>query len=233
MRNLLSRLLLSAGLFFGFAGIASADLIFDLDTGNPGISAYPSPYATVTVHWVDSTHATLTFDALTAAGGIVYYFGGAGAVGANISGAFSLGTTSCSGGFTGSCGPLSSAGSGNEDGFGTFNMRVTSFDGMTHSASEIIVGLTAISGNTWADENSVLTANAGGALAAAHIFVLDPSCTALDETGKPIGATGACTTGFAAGSNSPTPPVIPEPEGLALVGIGLVMLVASRRRKIS
>jgi hypothetical protein len=43
------------------AGNAEATLIFDLTAGNPSISGYPGPYATVTINVVDTTHATITF----------------------------------------------------------------------------------------------------------------------------------------------------------------------------
>jgi len=43
---------------------------FNLGVGNPAISGYPGPYVSVTVNRTNSTHATITFTSLTAAGNI-------------------------------------------------------------------------------------------------------------------------------------------------------------------
>src|SRR5215469_3975027 len=49
---------------------ARADLIFNLDTGNSAISGFSGPYASVDVHLIDTTHATVEFKSLTNSGNI-------------------------------------------------------------------------------------------------------------------------------------------------------------------
>ena len=200
---------------------AHADLMFNLGTGNSAISGFPGPYATVDVHLVDSTHATVEFTSLTNSGNI-YLMGDGGSVGVNVnasSWALSFLTHSNSGtGFTNGIGFLSSGGAGNEDGFGSFNQTVDTFDGFTHSADDIKIALQNTSG-TWADANSVLTGNSQGQLAAAHIFVTSSPANA---------ANGAIVTGFATGQGAP--PAVPEPGSLALLGTALVSLRLLRRK---
>lgn len=227
-------LIASAALLW--AGTASADLIFTLDTGNSAISGNTGPYAQVTVHLVDSTNATITFDSLCT-GGValgdpgctsndVFLMGDGSTVAVNVNAtSFTLGSitgTNTGTGFT-SPPPYSDGGSGNVNGFGTFNQTINSFDGFTHSSDEVSFALTN-TGGTWADVNSVLAENSNGALAAAHIFV-----TAFPANA----ANGAIVTGFAAGNGTLIPPEeIPEPGILALLSVALLGMgfIAMRRR---
>src|SRR5262249_45649905 len=115
-------------------------------------------------------------------------------------------------------GPYSDGGAGNEDGFGSFNQTVNGFDGFTHSADDVTIGLQNTSG-TWANANSVLTGNSDGHLAAAHIFITPSPANA---------ANGAIVTGFATGSDAPSD--VPEPGSLALLGGALAALGLLRRK---
>src|SRR5262245_29848557 len=89
----IKRLLLipATAVIVAFSARPAAALPFNLDLGNPGISGFPGPYAHVVVTLTDSTHATITFTGLTAAGN-QYLLGGQGAVGLNVNGTFTLGT---------------------------------------------------------------------------------------------------------------------------------------------
>ena len=201
---------------------AKADSItFDLTTGNSAISGYPGPYASVLVNRTSTTTATITFTSLTNSGNI-YLLGGAGSVAVNVNAAsFTLGPITGSNAGTGfTPGDWSDGGSGNEDGFGSFNQTIDSFDGYTHSSNSISFSLTDTSG-TWANAMAVLLANDRGSLAAAHIFVTAYPANA---------ANGALATGFAGNGTTTDVPDSGSTVlllGAALSAIGLV------RRKLS
>ena len=189
-----------AAVLIAIAGLglqqAKADFIFNLTVGNSGLSGFPGPYATVDVHLVDPTHATISFTSLTN-GGNIYLFGGVNAVDVNVNATtWTIGSfvaTNSGTGFT--PGPLSDGGSGNVDGFGTLNQTVNSSDGFTHASNFISFGLTNTSG-TWLSDTTVLIANAQGAFAAAHIFVTTSPANASNS---------ALVTGFAANGGSTVP----------------------------
>jgi hypothetical protein len=175
---------------------AKADFIFQLTVGNSGLSGFPGPYATVDVHLVDSTHATISFTSLTN-GGNIYLFGGVNAVDVNVNAtSWTIGSfvaTNSGTGFT--PGPLSNTGSGTVDGFGVLNQTVSSFDGFSHTSNFISFSLTNTSG-TWATANSVLIANSNGSFAAAHIFVTTSPANASNS---------ALATGFASNGGTTVP----------------------------
>jgi hypothetical protein len=210
---------------------AWADTTFNLFAGNSAISGFPGPYATVTVHLIDATHATVTFDSLTGtggscpAGGCLYLFGDGGSVAVNVNAtSFTLGAVTGSNSATGfTPGPWSSGGSGNEDGFGSFNQTINSFDGYTHSSTEIIVPLTDNSG-TWASASSVLTPNAAGNEAAAHIFVCSGTGTNCNAS------VDALATGFA---STPGPILGGGLPGLVAACGGLLALARRRRQRMA
>src|SRR5262249_51786514 len=130
---------------------AHADIIsFDLGSGNSAISGFTGPYAHVQVNRTSSTMATITFTSLTNSGNI-YLLGDGGSVGVNVNASsFTLGTITGSNAGTGfTPGPWSDGGAGNEDGFGSFNQTINSFDGFTHSSDMIAFDITNTSG-TWA-----------------------------------------------------------------------------------
>jgi len=200
------------------AGSARA-LTYTLATGNSAISGYSGPYGTVDVNLTDSTHATITFTS-TVVNGNINLFGDGGTVGVNVNAtSWTIGSFSASNAGTGfTPGPLSSGGSGNEDGFGVFNQKIDSFDGYTHSSDTVSFVLTDTSG-TWASAANVLVANADGNTVAAHIFI----------TSSPANASnGALVTGFATDSGSTT-----VPDGgttAALLGFVFVGLAVVRAK---
>jgi hypothetical protein len=199
---------------------AKADFIFNISTGNPAISGYPGPYATVDVNLVDATHATITFTSLTNSGNI-YLFGDGSSVGVNVNAAsWTLGPVTGSNAGTGfTPATFSNAGSQNVNGFGIFNQVIDSDDGFTHSSDSISFSLTDTSG-TWANAMAVLLANSGGSLAEAHIFV----------TSSPADASnGALATGFAANGTETVPD---SGTTVALLGLALVA-IGSLRSKFS
>src|SRR5215469_14274661 len=120
--------LVLAGVLALGASVAKADLVFSLGTGNSGLTPpYSGPFVSVDVHLVDSTHATITFTSLTNSGNI-YLMGDGGTVGINVdASSFTLGTVTGTNAGTGfSPGPFTQS-SGNEDGFGSFNLSINSF----------------------------------------------------------------------------------------------------------
>ena len=221
MKKLFALMAISVIALVGFTSNAGAVLSFDLGLGNPAISGFPGPYATVSVNRTDATHATITFTGQSH-GGWQYLFGDGGSVAVNVNAAsWSIGSFTASNSGTGFMtvnGDLSDAGAGNEDGWGVFNQTVNSFDGFNHSSDTISFVLTNTSG-AWATDNDVLTANGDGYRAAAHIFV----------TSAPANrANGAIATGFATEGGTPQ---TPEPTSMLLLGLGLAGFGAARRRR--
>jgi len=217
MNKILSVVFAGIALSFG-AGVASADSItYTLGVSNLG-GSYTGPFATVTVTTptLNSTTATITFNALTN-GGYVYLIGDGGSVAVNVNAtswtsSTPTGTNSITG-FT--PGPYSSTAAGNEDGMGSFNQKFNSFDGFTHSATQVSFTLTNTSG-TWASASTVLTGNELGNVAAVHIFACATPCTINSS---------AAATGFAS--------QVPIPAAAWLFGSGLMGLIAIARRRSS
>ena len=190
----------------------------DLSAGNSAISGFTGPYAHLSITLVNSTTATVTFTSLTNSGNI-YLLGDGGSVALNVNAAsFSVSGISGTNSGTGfTPGPFTQQAGGNEDGFGAFNLRISSFDGFTHSSDSITFTLTNLSG-TWATQADVVTANAAGFDAAAHIFVTSFPANASNS---------ALATGFAAEPGH-GPPGVPDGGatvmllGAALGALGMV-----------
>lgn len=202
---------------------ASADSIqYTLTTGNSGgLDCCTGPYATVAINLTTSTTATVTFDSLTN-GGYLYLMAATGAVGVNVNAStFGVGTITGTNSLAGfSPGPYSVS-SGNEDGFGSFNLSIDSFDGFKDSATEISFVLTDTSG-TWASASNVLTGNNDNNIAAIHGFACaQPGCSITS---------GAYATGYASNAVVST---TPEPVSMVLMGTFLFASYALLRRKLT
>jgi hypothetical protein len=178
-------------------GRASADVTLTLSNGNPGIAPPVStgPWGTVLIHLESPTLADFTFTANSG-----FSFGGQGATGVNVNAtSFTVGSLSANW-------VSPNVTSGNEDGFGNFNVSIDNFDGIGQSQTTLSFKVTNNSG-TWANESAVLTANGSGFLAAAHVFV---------TSGPNQGSTG-----FAANGPSAPPPV-PEPSAMLIAALGAI-----------
>lgn len=201
---------------------ASADQI-TYSLGIANFSGYPAPFGSATVTWNTTTTATIEFDANSTAL-YQYLFGGTGSVAVNVNAtSWSLGTVTGSNptGF----GPTSysNGGSGNEDGFGSFNQQIKSGqNAYTDASTKIVFGLTDTSG-TWANAASVLSPNGSGYVVAAHIYI----------AGNPASPTDAAfLTGFAVDGGSTSVPDGGSTVallGVAMLGIGSVRRVFSKK----
>jgi hypothetical protein len=208
----------------GSSSSSFAGLILTLGTGNSAISGYTPPFGTVDVTRIDATHATIVFTAGSNATN-KYLFGGAQAVDINVNGPFTASITAASFPNAGlatafTIGDLTSGGSNNADGFGTYNQTFDNFDGATHAFSSATISLTLTSGS-WATNSDVLTPNSNGSRVAAHIFVFDSSYGGVSGN--------ALNTGYAAESGATV--TTPEPATIVILASGLpVGLLALRRR---
>jgi len=178
-------------------GQASANTIYTLTNPNSGLGADPGPYATVDVGLVGTT-ATIIFTGLSS-GGDTYKLGD---VGVNVAGSFSYPS-----------GQTYTSGSGHEDGFGDFNLVINGPNGSSSAVASISFTITG----SWLSDNSVLTPNAGGSVAVAHIYPFGP-------TGAPL------NTGYA-GNGTTTD--VPDGGTTALLLGASVTGIALIRRKLS
>jgi hypothetical protein len=188
-----------------------------LNQGNSAISGFAGPYGNVTVVLMSSTTAIVAFTNNTVAGN-TYLFGASGAVALNVNATtFSVSNITASNSGTGfTPGPFT-VGSGQEDGFGMFNLQISSFDGTGHSSSMISFMLTDTSG-IWGSPAQVLAFNSNGFDAAAHIFVMTSPANA---------SISALATGFA---GEGTAVVVPDGgTTVMLLGAALGALGMARR----
>jgi len=172
---------------------------YTLVTSNSPGTLGAGPFGTVHVDLKTSTMAKITF---TAPSGYLFVDGGSVAVNVNAS-SWTIGSFQSNGE------PVSSDGSGNEDGFGNFNQKVSMQDS-SNGASIISFTLTNGSG-TWLTAANVLAFNLQNWLIAAHIQIQN----------------GTGNTGFAAGPGGGS-----VPDGgttVMLLGAALGALGMARR----
>jgi hypothetical protein len=151
---------------------AKADTVnYTLTTSNSPGTLGTGPFGNVNVNLTSSTTATITF---TAQSGYLFVDGGSVAVNVKAN-AWTIGN------FTSNGEAVSGDGAGNEDGFGSFNQKVSMQDS-SNGASIISFVLTNTSG-TWLSAANVLALNGNNWLVAAHIQIQN----------------GTGNTGFAAG----------------------------------
>ncbi len=200
-------LLAGAGFISLIAGFAVSPALADVRTyvlTESNLAGYAGPFGTVVVDLTSATTAKVTFTS-EVVGGNIYLFGDGGSVAVNVNAAtWSLGAITGGNAGTGfTPGPYSNGGAGNEDGFGSFNQKIDSFDGYTHSSDTITFAITDV-GGTWSSASNVLTE------AAAHIFI----------TPSPAQATAAALiTGYADHMVA-----VPEPATWAMMTLGFAGL---------
>jgi hypothetical protein len=218
------RLTLATALMFAFGGFnafAGVDTMFNLTVPNMGgLDCCTGPYASVDVHLVSGTQATVTFDSLTN-GNYIYLLAAARAVDLNVNATGFTATETASNSLSGFSTPSFTQTFGkNADGFGSFNLNINEGDGFKTASTQIVVTLTDSSG-TWASSANVLTPNAGGSTAAIHGFACpQPGCAGTNSS-------GAFATGYAANGTA-----VPEPKmPTLLVAFGGLMATIAGFRK--
>ena len=117
---------------------AKADMFsFDLTTGNPAISGFPGPYASVSINLTSSTVADITFTAYSG-----YLLGGNGSMNVNVNAV----SWTVSNLFNNGTGAVTDGGAKNADGFGNFNQTFDTHDGFSDAGTVESFTLTRTSG---------------------------------------------------------------------------------------
>ena len=224
------KVLLAVAVLAIVAFTASAGPIFTpstasstLGSGNSAIAGHTGPYGTMMIDLTSPTMASITFTANPG-----FQFIDSGIAGVNVNATTWTASTPTATQLPGFAAFGFSTGTGHEDGFGIFNQNFNNSDGFDHAVQSLTFTLTDTSG-TWANATNVLIQNLGGWFDAAHIAVCNPpgglSCTQ---------SLGAIVTGYA-GENTltgNTPPPIPEPGSLFLLGSAVLTAAGFVRRRI-
>jgi hypothetical protein len=180
--------------------------------------AFPGPYLNVNINFT-GTQADFIVTSQTS-GGFTYYFGKNDAFALNLTNSdVSVNVTSATDWNNNDqtpAGPIT-PGTGNMDGFGSFNFILSGPNSYNDQLKELKFTLTLLSGPTWSSIDDLLLNNSNGASIAAHISV--------------AGTGAAISTGFAAGSEEGTGITVPEPGTMLLLGFALVGLAGVRRFK--
>jgi hypothetical protein len=194
--------------FTAMPALASPDYSFNLDLGNSALSGYNGPYANVSIHLTDATHATITATSLSK-DGFTYFMGGNRAFDANVNSTdFSVSNITAKNSVSGisySSEFTEGIGDFQVDGWGRFNLIISGANN-SHQVDLISFVLFNESGS-WSSAQSVLFGNDGGYLAASHV-------AAVSETG------------FATGNGTS----VPIPGAAYLMGSGLIALLGLRRK---
>ncbi|GAM11711.1 PEP-CTERM motif protein [Geobacter sp. OR-1] len=211
----MKRTILAALAMCGVIAAATSASAYSLSLNQINTTGYSGPYVNVTIDLTTATTATVKFDAFSP---YLLVNGKIADLNVNASG-FSVGSFTSGGGLNNFV--LNSVNIDTNPAppnqqvsmFGDFNLTISS-----QNASQRVDWLQFIVTNTsgtWASDDKVLTANTDGYSAAAHIFV-------------PSAATNANT--FFVG-NGETPPSVPEPSTMLLLGSGFLGLAAYGRKR--
>ena len=217
MRKFIGAVVLGVAALIGFGAQNAEALVYTLSAPNTALAPFPGPYGTVEVVLQgDKSKAAITATALNQ-GSNNYLFVDGGSVALNTNGAATV--FGGVGGFTltGVVPPLAapsvaSIGTGNNDGFGSYNMRINLDGGSGNGASIIAFTIMKTSG-IWSDDANVLTDNNEGFQVSGHFGTYSNEYVAT-------GITGFATT--------------PIPGAVWLFGTGLLGLLGigyTRRRR--
>ncbi len=189
---------------------AGATITYWLAEPNAALSSALAapPFGFVEVTRNNDTNATVKFVAVDNVD-YDYKFGGVNAIALNITGTWTIESINPPPGDN-----ITETGEQNVSGFGTFNCTLKNKDGETLSFKWLELTIAATGETQWLSEHAVLTTNAAGYVAGAHIFAFP---TTDSET----------KTGFVGDGE------IPEPASMAVWGLGacLVGLVGNVRRR--
>jgi len=213
-------LTIAAALALGFgAKSASADSVLYtlVDSNTPG---YTGPYATVNVDRTSTTTATFTFTSLTN-GGYTYLFIDGQMLDANLNATtfiVAYNSRLNAQGNAASTGIFSTQGTGNADGFGDFNLRITAGNSsLANASTRVVFTVTKTAGPAWNSVADVLAPNDLGNILAAHVGPWDGVSSGV--TGDTMYVDHATIT------------AVPEPSTMAIAGLGALGFAAYGLRR--